>query len=613
MIIFGFDTETELITDEAPIPDVVCLSYAMGNQSGLLLAEEGAGLLRSVLEAPDIEITGHNLAFDFSVMCKLDPELEPLVWAAYETGRVFDTLPAAWLDDISRGIFQGARKGQYTLARLSELYLSETLAKEDTYRLRYGELKGIPIEQWPQEAIDYAVKDAVTALRVRLAMHEPVDTRTQSAHLWWLHLVAKHGIATDPERVGMVFDAVTQEAGEITKRLLELGWASFDKHGEFHRHTKKVQDRIREFEKVWGTISKRTKKGNISIDEEACEASGDPDLVKYARLSKLLDIINKDSDYLSKPVVRCSYGLADTGRTTCWGPNLQNLKVEVAGLSHCSGKRLGIRECFVPRPGHVFVGADYDGLELRTMAQVCVSLLGKSQLAEDLNSNGDPHCRVAVGLPVLAGVSYEQAKAWHEAGDERIYKPRQTAKAGNFGFPGGCGILRFISEAKSKYDVDLTEEESRQVKEAWFAGLPEFRDYFSMINRMIERGFPIEQLFSGRLRGGCGFPDAANTLFQGLGADATKAAGFALTKACRVGNGPLRGCHPVVYVHDEFLVECPEEKAQEAAKELERIMIEAAGKYLPDVPPKTKAYISKRWSKKAKRIIENGRLVAWDG
>ena len=608
MIPFGFDTETELITDEKEVPDVVCLSYAMGDKSGLLLPAEGAGLLRGVLESPDIEIVGHNLAFDFSVMCKEDPELEPLVWSAYEAGRVFDTLPAAWLDDISRGIFQGARKGMYTLERLSDLYLSETLAKEGTYRLRYGELKGVPIDQWPQEAIAYAVKDAMTALRVRMVMHEPADTRVQSAHLWWLHKMARYGIATDPDRVGMLFEAVTSEAGPIIRDLMALGWVSFDKHGEMHRHTKKVQQRMSE-----AGVGKRTKGGAVSIDAEACEASGDPDLVKYARLAKLLDIINKDSEYLSKPVVRCSYGLADTGRTTCWGPNLQNLKVEVKGLKHASGMRVGIRECFAPRPGFVFVGADYDGLELRTMAQACLSLLGRSQLAEDLNNGIDPHCRVAIQLPALAGVTYEQAKAWHEANDDRIYKPRQTSKAANFGFPGGCGIMRFISEAKSKYDIDLTEEESRDVKEAWFAGYPEFREYFAMVNHLINSGLPIEQLCSGRLRGGCGFPDGANTLFQGLGGDATKAAGFALTKACRVGNGPLRGCHPVVYVHDEFILEAPEDRAQEAASELERIMIETAAKYLPDVPPKTKAYLARRWSKKAKRLVENGRILVWEG
>lgn len=607
MIPFAADTETALISDEKPFPEVACLSYAMGDQSGILSADDGAGLLKSVLQSEDIEICGHNLSYDFGVMSKHAPDLEPLVWNAYEAGRVFDTLPATWLDDISRGIFKGARKGEYTLANLARLYLSEHLAKEDTYRLRYGELIGVPIDQWPKEAIEYATKDAAISLRVRLAMHEPIDTRIQSAHHWWLTLVGKHGIATDTERVGMLFDAVTAEAGGIVKDLMGLGWCSYDKHGDLHRHTKKVQERMKEA----GLSGKRTKGGQISIDAEACENSTDPALQKYARLAKLLDIINKDADYLTKEIVRCSYGLAETGRTTCWGPNLQNLKVSVDGLKHPSGKRLGIRECFVPRPGYVFVGADYDGLELRTIAQVCLSVLGRSQLAFDLNNNICPHCRLAAEL---LSVSYEQAKAWHEAGDDRVYKPRQTAKAGNFGFPGGCGIDRFIAEAKTKYQIEIEQDEARRLKDAWFSLGPEFREYFAMVDGLVQTGMPIEQLFSGRLRGGCGFTDGANTLFQGLGADATKAAGFQLTKECRVGTGALKGCHPVVYVHDEFLVEAPEgEQAQEAAKELERIMIETAARYLPDVPPKTKAYLTRRWSKKAKRIEENGRLIPWDG
>ncbi len=277
--------------------------------------------------------------------------------------------------------------------------------------------------------------------------------------------------------------------------------------------------------------------------------------------------------------------------------------------------RLGIRECFIPRDGYVFAFADYDGLELRTVAQVCLSLLGQSKLAEDLNSGNDPHCRVA---GKILKIPYEDAVAWYADSDRKdwqtIYEARQTGKAANFGFPGGCGIARLCDEARVKYGVTLTETESRELKEIWLDMCPEFRPYFSMVDDMTRASQPFEQLFSGRIRAGCNFTDGANTLFQGLGADATKAAGFALTKECRIGKGPLRGGHPVVYVHDEFWAEVREEAAHEAALDLARIMCEASAPYLPQVPPKTKPGLARRMSKKAKAIKDaNGRLIPWDG
>ncbi len=326
-MIFSFDTETDLITDDNPLPDVVCLSWAVEGASGVMSPKEGIDTLQNVLEA-EAEITGHNIAFDFSVCMRQRPEIEPLIWSAYEAGRVFDTMIAAQLDDIGRGIFRGTRKGAYTLARLAIDYCSVELKKEDTWRLRYGELKGIPISDWPAEAVEYARLDAATTHEVRKNIIEPPDTRAQSAHAWWLHLVAKHGVRTDQERASLLFDRVTSEAASIIQELLPLGWVSFDKKGEMHRHPSKVQSRMVELGKI-----KPTKKGAVSVDEEACENSGDPVLMRYSRLSKLLDIINKDFGYLLKPYVRCSYGLAETGRSTAWGPNLQNLKTDLEWLN----------------------------------------------------------------------------------------------------------------------------------------------------------------------------------------------------------------------------------------------------------------------------------------
>lgn len=615
MIPFAFDTETHLITDDEPSPKIVCLSYAMGEASGVLAPGPGLELLAQCLADPEIEIVGHNLAFDFRVCLRAWPELEPLVWAAYDAGRVYDTKIAAWLDDIARGTFEGSRKGAYTLATLVSKYMGDHLEKgEDTWRLRYAELDDIPIEQWPAEAVEYARLDAAMALAVRGEIRttggETPDLRRQCAHDWWLSLVGTHGIATDAARVGAMFERVTDRAAELARELVGLGWVSFDKDG-IHRHPSRVQARVWE---ILGEGCKRTKGGGVSADAESCEATGDPALLKYALLTRLLDLISKDSEYLTKPLVRCSYGLAESGRSTSYGPNVQNLKTDPFSEK---GEHpiLGVRECLVPRPGYVFAGADYDGLELRTMAQVCKTVLGTSKLAESLNSGTDPHAIVA---SELLGTPYDEIKATLKIPDHpdyaKVYRGRQCGKVANFGFPGGLGFKRLIEQARGpKYGVQLDEAEARRLKDIWLSAHPEFREYFLWINDLVHSGQPCEQLFSGRLRGGASYTELANTMFQGLGADATKAAGYALTKACRGSTGPLAGSHPIVYVHDEFWIEVPEDRAEAAAEEMARVMVEAAGVFLPDVPPKAEPFLARRWSKSAKRTIVDGRLVPWDG
>ncbi|NCX22192.1 MAG: S1 RNA-binding domain-containing protein, partial [Betaproteobacteria bacterium] len=91
---------------------------------------------------------------------------------------------------------------------------------------------------------------------------------------------------------------------------------------------------------------------------------------------------------------------------TSSSPNIQNLP-----------RKGGMRECFVPRPGYVFAAADYEQMELRTVAQVCLAQFHFSRLAEALNAGLDPHLEMAARI---VGVSYEEALRRKKAGDEAI-------------------------------------------------------------------------------------------------------------------------------------------------------------------------------------------------
>lgn len=192
-----------------------------------------------------------------------------------------------------------------------------------------------------------------------------------------------------------------------------------------------------------------------------------------------------------------------------------------------------------------------------------------------------------------------------------------THQCADFGFPGGLGWASFQSYARKVWNVVLTGEESKQLKAYWLRHFPEMRLYFKWISDLIEAGdglTDIQQYMSGRWRGKCFYTQAANTLFQGLTADAAKAAFFEVSRHCyTVKSSDLYGCRPILFVHDEIIAEAPKEQAAAAAKAMEKLMIEVYRRYTPDVNVTADAHLMDRWSKDAKAVHdERGKLLVWE-
>src|SRR5690606_7633962 len=363
---------------------------------------------------------------------------------------------------------------------------------------------------------------------------------------------------------------------------------------------------------------RKTKTKRIQLTAEACQESGDSLLIDYAEITSLGSVLSKDLPALRRgkklPIHSSFRSFVATGRTSSSDPNIQNIR-----------RLAGIRECFVPRPGKVFLDCDYDGLELRTLAQVCLRLLGKSRLAEIINEGKDPHLMFAAEL---LHIDYEEAVRRKK--DPDVKEARQLAKAANFGFPGGLGYETFIKFAKG-YDVLITIEEAQRLKDNWLKTFPEMRDYFALVSKYTdedpEDGFAnVEQLFTKRLRGAITYPAACNTYFQGLGADATKAAGFQIAYECYIDKtSPLFGCRIVNYIHDQFIVDCDAECGAEAAFRCAHVMEHDWTEFLPDVPGLASEPMGTRcWSEDTEQLwdrpvfLTNGekdpdaRLGPWD-
>ncbi len=668
MFPLALDTETALITPECQAPALACVSItsrALGVQR-LFHWTDFFSWIWELLTRPDVLIVGHNVAFDMAVLGAHDPSLLPPIFHAYNQDRITDTEIRAKLLDIAAGTrryHEGeedkAIKSKYNLDALSQRYLNRKLDK-NTWRLRYGELRPFPLNQWPQGAIQYPQEDTRATDDLYWAQEQAdpiflVDQYRQSRAAFWIKLMSIWGIRTDAQGIFELAERTRQEYNKIAKDLRAAGLLAPDRtvrrrSGKVEtvagsRCTKAAQARIVQAYRAKGQDYPRTDTGLPALDEQACIDSGDDILIKYARLTSLgsiqTSVIPKVLERgLVTPIHSFFDSLKETGRTGSSDPNLQNLR-----------RIPGIRECFVPRCltcgtvmtrdvveiGHcpgcygplcVFVTSDYSGLELATLAQVCVSVLGYSALAQALNAGLDPHLMIA---SQILGRPYEELKAIKDRGagpdcvagksEEacscfycRVDNARQTGKVANFGFPGGLGAKSLVFYALANYGVRLTEAQAKDLKRIWLATWPEMKAYFKWINWHVQQSPPrIQQLFSGRWRGGLSYTEACNTMFQGLGADIAKSAGWEIAQGQYLPdyNPALFGTRTNLFVHDDFVLEAPEPRGHDVAMALQAAMISAAGPWLPDVKIGTEPLITRRMSRKAKPVKKDGRLVAW--
>lgn len=621
----AFDTETGLIQDNVKAPPLVCVSWCDGHSVQLVHHTEAEPYLRAWLEDDSKILVGANIAYDMGVVMQRFPNLTPLIWQAYADDRVDDVQIRERLRDVGEGTYWQYRKqrGVYSLAGLAKRHFDIEMEK-DEWRLRYMEFYDVPVKQWPEGAVNYAKDDAQMTYEVYEVQTRDyskkfndctqkfenylVDSFRQTRAAWWLHLMTAWGICTDQERVAKLAQTTRAEYKQLEEQLLAAGLMKRVGNAVVRvtRDTKAAKQRM--VDVVGEEKAKKTKTGAIALSREACEESEDETLGEYAEITHLKTLLSKEIPSL-QPEVHSSFEvLMETGRTSSRGPNIQN-----------PSRKGGIRECFVPRSGFVFVDCDYDIIELRTFAQVCLETVKMSRLAEKLNGGFDPHLDLGAQL---MNITYEQAVARKK--DAEVKDSRQLAKAANFGFPGGMGPSKFAQWTKASYGLDLSKARAESLRDDWFSNWPEANKYFEFINKLKWQQGPVEmadmkftaikQLTSERIRGGCTFTEACNGFFQGLAADIGKHAGFLIARACydpSVGS-PLYGSRIVNFIHDQFLVEVPEEIGHECAMEVGRLMRLGASPFIPDVPATCTPCLSTCWSKEAEAVYdENGRLIPW--
>lgn len=625
----AFDFETWLIEPGMLTPPAVCMTWATADEAGIALPSEGAlTRLAAWLRDPAVVLVGANVTFDLAVVVNEDPDLLPLVFAALEAGRIKDVQLRQKLMDIAVGYRKFRRSGsavvpaKYDLASLVALHLNEHLEKEDTWRLRYRELDGVPLVDWPQAAKDYPILDAVKTLQVYDAQEADLrspsspwvrrrvpplaDEAHQMRAAWALHLMSVWGNRTDPTRVDALERSLQTEVSRSHDVLTQNGLMRVkrkkDGTTERSKNLKAIRALVVADAAARGVEPIRTDKGDVSTARETLEQCEHPDLMILAGIARSERILSAWMDHLKNGAVvplNPRYDvILETGRTSCTNPPMQT-----------PPRSGGVRECFVPRAGYLFADCDYDTLELRALAHACLELVGFSAMADALRRGEDLHLNLAADL---MGITREAARARYADGDKEVDEARQLCKIANFGFPGGMVPATFMEYAAG-FGRSISLGLARSLHDAWKKAWPEMDRYFRIVKGIVGAygsGGQLIQLGSKRIRGDVNFCAGANSFFQGLAADGAKEALWRLSKECYLDqSSPLYGSRPALFLHDEIIVEVPEAAAHEAAERLGVVMREAMAAWIPSVPIGAKPSLMRRWFKGSKAIYVDGRLV----
>lgn len=365
----------------------------------------------------------------------------------------------------------------------------------------------------------------------------------------------------------------------LSARMSEAESAIYALAGEEFNINSPMQLSVVLYEKLGLPHFRKTQRG-YSTDAEA--------LQKLRRYHPIVDLIlsyrqfaklkNTYADGLVKVIsesdgrIHSTFNqtLTMTGRLSSSEPNLQNIPVRT---------ELGkiFRRFFVPKSGSLLVDADYSQIELRVLAHVS----GDPMLISAFRDGADVHAATAsqvFGVPL----------------DSVTPELRKRAKAVNF------GIIYGISAFSLAEDIGVSRKMAQDYIEAYFRKYPKIRDYMDQTVRKAKETGYVSTLF-GRIRYvpelkaknrnlvAFGERVAMNTPIQGTAADIIKKAMVDTDAALKAAGMKAR---LILQIHDELIVEAPEDEAEAAAALLKEKM-ENTVKLL--VPLVADAHVGKSW------------------
>ena len=248
-----------------------------------------------------------------------------------------------------------------------------------------------------------------------------------------------------------------------------------------------------------------------------------------------------------------------TGRLSSTEPNLQNIPVRT---------ELGaeLRKMFVAPEGRMLADADYSQIELRLLAHIA----GDEHMIAAFRSGEDIH---TVTASQVFGVAPEAV----------THEMRRRAKAVNF------GIVYGISDFSLAQDIGVARWEAKEYMDKYFEKYAGVHAYMAKVVEQAKADGYVSTLMGRRrwlpelkssnfnLRS-FGERVALNMPIQGTAADIIKVA--MLRVRDRLAAEGLEA-KLILQVHDELIVECPEEEAERVRELLAWEMEHAAELSLP--------------------------------
>ena len=494
---------------------------------------EGYDRLLSVVFSPEIKKTGHNVKDLMGLLLK-----ENLPTGGF----VFDTALAAYLLE--------ATESDYALERISVRYTgAEAAGAEAVFKLAPAldaKLRELGMDDLYYQAelplcAVLAEMEAAGFFVDRKALYDFGESLNagiaQLQQSIWNHAGHEFNINSPKQLGSVLFDELLLPYGKKTK----TGWSTNADVLEKLQGKHPIVDEVLEYRML-------TK-------------------LKSTYADGLLKVISEDG----RIHTNFQMTVTATGRLSSTEPNLQNIPVR---------KKLGaqIRNMFVAAPGMMLVDADYSQIELRLLAHIS----GDETMKEAFLSGEDFHTVTAsnvFGVPV----------------SEVTPILRSRAKAVNF------GIVYGISAFSLAQDIGVYPNEAKAYIDAYLEKYHGVRDYMKQIVETAKAQGYVSTVY-GRRRylpelksanfnmRSFGERVALNMPVQGTAADIIKLAMVNVHRRLKAEGLKAR---LILQVHDELIVECPGEEAEQVRQILTEEMENAARL---SVPLLAEAHIGHSWA-----------------
>lgn len=370
-----------------------------------------------------------------------------------------------------------------------------------------------------------------------------------------LHHMEEEGMELKSKVLHEISQKLTRGIAEKEERIYQLAGH------EFNINSPKQLGFVL-FEEMKLPGGKKTKTGYSTaadvLDKLAAYEPVVKDILDYRQLTKLKSTYADSLESFVAPDGRIhsmfNQTITATGRISSSEPNLQNIPVRM---------ELGreIRKAFVPGEGCLYLDADYSQIELRMLAHMS----GDEQLIRAYREERDIHAITA-------------SQVFHVPFDQVTPLQRRNAKAVNF------GIIYGISSFGLSQDLSISRKEAQDYIEKYFETYPKIKAFLDgLVDFAREKGYsttifgrrrPVPELKEKNfMRRQFGERVAMNAPIQGSAADVIKIAMVNVDRRLRKEGWKSR---LVLQVHDELILEVPEEELEPVSSLLREEMTGAA-------------------------------------